>query len=223
MMTVTLNHPWLEFDLGEEMQVLSWAINRPGFVRARRIFWREVRNADLSEHFDVDRWLTGELDSRRASDAVTLLTSRDIARFRQATASVGTTTAHCVATVGLTNAERVGHRRAQAHPDHGTINIAVRLDSGLSQTGLLEALSIATQARTAAVLDIDLALRDGFATGTGTDCIAVASRSGPGTYAGLHTDVGEAIGAAVYRATLAGARDWMMEFAAVPPEGIHHA
>lgn len=37
MSNVILARPWLMFDLGHDMQVLSWAINRPGFVKARRI------------------------------------------------------------------------------------------------------------------------------------------------------------------------------------------
>lgn len=37
MTSVTLAHPWLEFDLGRDMQRLSQAINRPGFITSRRI------------------------------------------------------------------------------------------------------------------------------------------------------------------------------------------
>jgi adenosylcobinamide amidohydrolase len=66
-------------------------------------------------------------------------------------------------------------------------------------------------------------LRHGPATGTGTDCIAVAAPAGSCTYAGLHTDIGEAVGTAVYRATLAGARDWMDEFESAGPEWGTHA
>ena len=73
-MPVVLTRPWLEFDLGAEMQVLSWAINRPGFVTARRILWREVRNADLSEDLDVTAWLDAELTGINATDAVAFLT-----------------------------------------------------------------------------------------------------------------------------------------------------
>ena len=29
MSDLILDHPWLEFDLAAEMQVLSWSINRP--------------------------------------------------------------------------------------------------------------------------------------------------------------------------------------------------
>lgn len=211
MIGVTLARPWLTFDLGRDMQVLSWAINRPGFVNARRILWREVRNADLSETLDVRDWLTGELVQHDAEDAVVLLTSRDVSTFADATVKVGRCTARCIATVGLSNAERVGHRVTRTHDAWGTINIAVAVNVGLTRAALIEAVSIAAQARTTAIMDIDLGLPTGRATGTGTDCIAVASPHGPGDYAGLHTDVGAALGAAVYRATLAGARDWMTD------------
>ncbi|MBR9653128.1 adenosylcobinamide amidohydrolase [Thalassovita aquimarina] len=208
MTRVTLTRPWLEFDLGAEHQVLSWSLNRPGFASARRILWREVRNADLTPDLDVRNWLSGELDRVQAQDAVALLTSRDVGSFTEATASAGGCSAHCVATVGLSNAERVGRRVLRKPGDFGTINIAVQLDCGLTQAGLIEAMSIATQARTAAVIEVGLALPTGIATGTGTDCIAIAAPHGAQDYAGLHTETGEAIGAAVYDATLAGARDW---------------
>ncbi|MDN5788601.1 adenosylcobinamide amidohydrolase [Pseudorhodobacter sp.] len=208
MVTVSLARPWLEFDLGAEMRVLSWAVNRPGFAMTRRIRWREVRNADLPKTLDVGDWLDDELAAVNASDAVAFLTSANITRFTTATVKVGRCTAQCVATVGLSNAERVGQRMARAKGDCGTINIAVRLNCGLTRPALIEALSIATQARTAAVMEVDLTLATGRATGTGTDCIAIAARPGPALYAGLDTDIGEALGAAVYRATLKGAREW---------------
>ena len=65
---VTLERPWLCFDLGREVQVLSWAINRPGFVMANRILWREVRNADLPRDMDVHRWLKDTLAERGRRD-----------------------------------------------------------------------------------------------------------------------------------------------------------
>ena len=210
-MTITLTRPWLEFDLGAEMQILSWAVNRPGFATSSRILWREVRNADLPKDLDVGDWLDAELTAINADDAVAFLTSANLTRYTTATAKAGRCTAQCVATVGLSNAERVGHRMTHASADWGTINIAVRLNCGLTRAGMIEALSIATQARTAAVMDVNLILPTGRATGTGTDCIAVAARPGPALYAGLHTDIGAALGAAVYDATLKGARDWMRE------------
>jgi len=219
MSAVTLHRPWLTFDLGGEMQVLSWAINKPGFVTARRILWREVRNRDLPEHMDVLAWLDGELTAANAQDSVCFLTSRDIGHVTQHTAHAGAVSAQCVATVGLGNAERVGQRVARHADEWGTINIAVALTCAMSKTGLIEASSIATQARTVAIIDAGLTIATGRATGTGTDCIAIAAPKGDNTYAGLHTDVGEAIGAAVYRATLTGAQGWIAENAKAAEQG----
>ncbi|MEM8776068.1 MAG: adenosylcobinamide amidohydrolase, partial [Pseudomonadota bacterium] len=175
MSVITVERPWLEFDLGAEIQVLSWALNRPGFIHASRILWREVRNADLPVGFDVSSWLSSELRARKAEDAVALLTSRDIRQFREHTAEVGGVNAHALATVGFSNAERVGHRVDRSGQDWGAINVAVRLNTGLTQAALLEAMSIAVQARTAAVMDTVLEINTGIATGTGTDCVAIAS------------------------------------------------
>ena len=96
----------------------------------------------------------------------------------------------------------------------GTINVALKVDRGLSEAALLELMSIATQARTAAVMDLDLPLSVGRATGTGTDCVAVAAPPGDEPYAGLHTEIGEAAGRAVYSAVLEGGRGWMASIGA---------
>ncbi|PVA11729.1 adenosylcobinamide amidohydrolase [Pelagivirga sediminicola] len=216
MPALQLDVPWLEFDLGGDFQVLSWAINRPGLVTARRILWREVRNADLPETLDVEGWLQGALAARGALDAVTFLTSRDIRHHHVATAQSGDGRATAIATVGLSNAERIGHRQDRTGHDWGTINIALRLDpghgAGLTHAALLEALSIAAAARTAAVMEAGLDLPAGRATGTGTDCIAVAAPPGDISYAGMHTELGEAAGRAVHSAVAQGAEEWMRQY-----------
>ena len=84
------------------------------------------------------------------------------------------------------------------------------IDAGLTETAQLEALSIAVQARTAAVMEVGLHLDTGLATGTGTDCAALACDPGEGRYAGLHTALGEAIGAATRQAVAAAAADWIL-------------
>ena len=206
---VVLDRPWLALDLGGEMRVLSWAVNRPGFVTARQFLWREVRNADLPEELDVEAWFAAELAARGSAQAVAFLTSRDIRHFHEATAAVGATEARALVTVGLSNAERVGHRMDRTGQNWGTINVALRLNRSLTEAALLEVMSIAVEARTAAVMDVDMPLGPGRATGTGTDCVAVAAFEGRERYAGLHTDIGEAAGRAVYTAVLDGARHWM--------------
>jgi adenosylcobinamide amidohydrolase len=213
---IVLDRPWLSFDLGAEMTVLSWTVNRPGFVRARHLIWREIRNADLPPDLNVKTWLDKETARLGRSDAPCLITSRRLDAFVRFEAREGAVAACAVATVGLSNAERVGTRTDRSGRNwdldlgaqYGTVNLGVRVDHPLSRAGMLEALSIATEARTAAILDARVRLPSGLATGTGTDCIALAAPEGADDYAGLHTDCGVALGRAVYGAVLAGARDW---------------
>jgi adenosylcobinamide amidohydrolase len=208
------DHPWLALDLGAEMPVLSWAVNRPGLVRARRILWREVRNADLPEGLDVEAWLTRELAARDALDAVCFLTSCNIAQVCESRAEVDGIRARAVATVGLSNAESVGTRLPPAAHGWGTINIAVALSEGLTEGARIEALSIIAQARTAALMESGLRLSTGPVTGTGTDCVALAAPEGATRYAGLHTATGEAVGRAVLDAVTRGVVLWQASDAA---------
>lgn len=208
-MRVTLDRPWLELDLGAPCRVLSWSLTNPGFVTAQRILWREVRNADLPEDLDVLAWYRAELAARGAQQAVAMLTSRHLDAFETAEAEVEGIRAFCLATTGLSNAERIGTRLDRTGKDWGTINVALHLDLPMTDAALLEMLSIVTQARTAAVIDAGLDLPSGRATGTGTDCIAVAAPAGDAPYAGLHTPQGEAAGRAVYDAVRRGADIWM--------------
>ena len=211
MITVHLSRPWLIADFAAPLRVLSWAPMRAGYATTTRVVWREVRNADLPEDFDVDPWFAQEM--ARHPGAVGMITSRDIGTYTQARVTVDGVTAQCVATVGLTNAEAVGSRRTFGPGDFGTINLCVATDARLTRTAQLEALSIAVQARTAAVLAAGIDLPTGLATGTGTDCAALACLPGRVRYAGLHTSVGEAVGACVRAAVLEGAVAWTQWYA----------
>lgn len=212
MITLTLARPWLIADLGQEMRVLSFAPWRPGFATARRILWREVRNADLTPDLDVDRWFAAEMARQGATGDIGMLTSRDIGRHFQMRVEVEGIAVTCIATVGLGNAEAVGARRGRPPAPAGTINLAVVINAGLTETAQLEALTIVAEARTAAVMDSGLRLGNGArATGTGTDCIALACLPGQTRFAGLHTALGEATGRAVRDAVATGAADWIAE------------
>lgn len=119
--------------------------------------------------------------------------------------------ARCIATVGLNNALRVGDPPISAAPYAGTINVLLQTSVPLTGLAAIEALSIVAEARTVAVLEgrIQSTVGPGFASGTGTDCIAVASPRGSDTmaslpYAGKHTVLGHLIGAATYRAVALG-------------------
>lgn len=208
MIAVRLTRPWLIAGLCRPMRVLSWAPVGAGYTMAEQVVWREVRNADLPIGFDVESWFADEMVATHPG-AIGMLTSRDIGTFAQGMACIEGVSAHCVATVGLTNGEAVGARRAWGPRDFGTINIVVATDAALTEAAQLEALSIAIQARTAAVLAKGVSFETGPVTGTGTDCLALACLPGTQPYAGLHTPVGEAIGAAVMAAVTKGAESWV--------------
>lgn len=203
---VTLDRPWLRMDLPREMRVLSWAPHGAGYTRANAILWREVRNADLTPGFDAESWLADQMPVR----AVGMLTSRDVGTFHEGFAEVEGIAAHCVATVGLSNGESVGRRLPYHSADYGTINIGLCLNAALTEAAQLEAMSIAVQARTVGVMAAGVTLATGLATGTGTDCVALACLPGEARYAGLHTPVGEAVGAAVRDCLTRASQAWVL-------------
>ena len=218
-MDIVCDRPWLVAELEGPHRVLSWSLTAPGFVTARRIVWREVRNADLPAGFDALSWLKRDMLDAGHGEAVGLMTSRNIERHHFREARVERQSAACLATAGLSNAERVG-RRQGFRPKAGTINLLVQTGGSLSDAAMIEALSIAVEARTLAVLEAGFATGpDGAAaTGTGTDCVVIASPIAIPTggdeavFAGLHTALGEAVGAAVLAAMRVAVGEWMAEY-----------
>jgi len=116
--------------------------------------------------------------------------------------------------VGLGNALCIGDPPASA-PPAGTINVLVRCSVPLTDEGMLEALSLAVEARTLAVLEhaYPSVVSGKHATGTGTDCVVLATPCVPGAqpYAGKHTGVGAAIGESVLAATRYATQRWLAE------------
>lgn len=203
-----------QFDMPQNM--LSWSLTRPGFVVARSVVWLEVRDGDLPVNVDPAQLLRGRMSDAGYGEAVHLMTSRDLTHHHLASAVAGAVTATCLATVGLSNAGRIGEPFDGSAPI-GTINLLAHVDASLSEAAQLEALSIVTEARTAAVMDLGLARNGRTVTGTGTDCIVVASPCDglKMPVAGLHTDVGLSLGRAVYDAVTEGGLRWLAERADV--------
>jgi adenosylcobinamide amidohydrolase len=206
--------PLLVLRFEAPVEIAGWPVLKPGFASTREIVWLEVRDGDLPLHVDPVALLKEKLAERGLDEAAAFMTSRDIRRHQVAQSCIGDVAATCVATVGLSNAERVGVRRAaESREVFGTINTLVHVSTPLAPGAFFEAVSIVTQARTAAVMETSPVHEGLPVTGTGTDCIIVAAPKGDGraSCAGLHTDIGEAIGAAVYEAIFAGATQWWAE------------
>jgi adenosylcobinamide amidohydrolase len=209
---VRLAWPWLVVDLGAEHEVSSWAIVNGGRRRARQVAWLRVNNADLTVDVDPRRLLADRLAERGMNAAVGLLTSGLIENYAEARASADNVTAHAIATVGLSNALRIGDPPGHG-PVAGTINILCSISAALSEEAALEALSLITEARTAAVAESQVPSRRTHApaTGTGTDCIVLAwppTTSAAAYYAGKHTAIGHVVGAAVLESVRTGIATW---------------
>ncbi len=204
--------PLLVASFDRPQTFLSWALARPGRQAGRRVAWLEVRDADLPIGLDPAALLAARLDADGLGDAVAMMTSRDVRKRKGAFAAAGTVSAQCLATTGLSNAARVG-APSRTSPRLGTINVLAAVSAALSEAALIEAVSIAAEARTAAVMDAGWPAAGGVVTGTGTDCIVVAAPAGGerAAFAGLHTDIGQALGSVVYQAVHAGATEWVAE------------
>lgn len=208
-----LEPPLLILRFPRAQRTFGWSITKPGFDFATEIVWLEVRDNDLALHVEPVAFAKNIVSGSGFLDPAVFMTSREIERHHLAQSTIGSVTATCVTTVGLSNGEKVGMRRNLAHTGFGTINTLVHVSRPLVVAAFVEAISIATQARTAAIMETN-DLRDSAPiTGTGTDCIIIAAPDSEEAErcAGLHTDPGEAIGTAVYEATLAGAKEWSAE------------
>lgn len=211
--SISCRSPFLVAGFERPQAMLSWSLTRPGFVEADSVAWLHVRDDDLSLDIDPVLFLKNRMAAAGYGEAVHLMTSRDVRLHHLARASSGGIDATCLATVGLGNAGRVGAEPAAGKKPVGTINLLVHVSQALSQAALVEAVSIATEARTAAVMELDWRVDGKPATGTGTDCIVVAApcEETERQFAGLHTDVGAAIGRAVHEAVRRGGETWIEE------------
>lgn len=198
------------------MRTCSWAIVGGGQRSARHVAWIEVSDGDLRPPVDPRRFARDRLAEEGIDGAaVGLLTSRRVATFEQGVAHEGEITAYAVATVGLSNALRAGDPAGVAGRI-GTINLLVHVSAALSNEGLLEASAIATEAKTAAVLEAGVTSRRTGrpATGTGTDCVVTAcpaARSRLEPYAGKHTRIGAVVGAVAHQVVREGVLRWRAE------------
>jgi adenosylcobinamide amidohydrolase len=212
---------WLVVRLGEPHAVASWAIVGGGVGAADAVVWCQVDERELRPPIDAARWLRERMREEGFEGAVGLLTSRTLDAWVEASQESGGIQARCVATVGLGNALRVGDP-AGPYARIGTINALLRVDVALTPSAQLEALALAAEAKTAAVLEAGISSRrSGLrATGTGTDCLVVAAPSRTSAspepqlraaYVGKHTHAGAAIGGAVFEAVHHGVSRWIRE------------
>lgn len=211
---------WLIVRFAEEHAVASWALVGGGLGRAGSVVWHQVNEEELRPPIDARELFRARLRERALEHSVGLLTSRDLGAYVDVVERQSGVEARCIATVGLGNALRAGDPPGPTGRIRrlGTINVLCRFSEPLVGEALLEAMAIATEARTLAVREggVPSTVSGEPASGTGTDCVVVAApaRGAPLRYAGKHTLAGHLIGAAVYQATRRGVEDWKREWEA---------
>jgi len=186
---------------------LSWAPWNGGETVASAVLNRQVESQSscssktISEDF---RNLCKEV-SLLPDHTIGLMTVADVALYQESFLSSSGAWVHAVVTVGLCNARSVLDDADVALGSRcdstGTVNLVVASNALPRISGRLEALHIATAAKTAAFRDAQLrsAKSDRPADVTGTDCLVVATNGEIKEDAcGLHTILGEMIGRAVY-------------------------
>ena len=203
---------WLEVDLCMPHSTLGWTLIGGGRCQAQSVFWYNVCGSDLAPEVDAKRFYE-DRRKQRAGDTqgVGFLTGCSLAEFIEKQRARDTLSVRCIVTVGLRNAVRIGDPPCAPSISPGTINILLQTSCPLSEFASLEALSLVAEARTLAVLEGHVAssVGDAIATGTGTDCIVVASpllssADSEVSYAGKHTVIGHLIGSCVHAAVSHG-------------------
>lgn len=199
---IDLEDKTLVAHLPETFQVLSWSPFNPGQMQTRCLF-----NHELNENIEInvpEIFINLKKNLALPDNAVGMLTTAKVRKFCTHYLQSGPHWVHAIATVGLDNTRTVGEEADVDTPldDHDTINLILVTNSLPDLSGQLEAIQVCTMAKTRALTEMKVkSSKSGTpATGTGTDCIILAS-SGEvkQNYCGMHTRLGELIGQAAYQ------------------------
>lgn len=199
--------------------VLSSAVLNGGVVYADHLVNVKVPNhGAFTEPPDVTLSRYCE-DAGWSGTTVGMMTAASMESFRMMQVSEQGVEIVVMVTTGLSNARRVGdfaeHRIMAAPAEQvGTINIVVMTSAVLTEAASVEAVLMATEAKTAALQDAGIRspVSHGIVTGTGTDAVAIVSGHGPEVvgYCGKHVVFGEILGRLVTK-TVTSSIAWELE------------
>jgi len=225
-------------------RVLSSAPGGGGLVRARSILNHQVaanpvttgtRMAPASK--TIRGWraparFLGTLADRLGVERpiVGLMTAVPMTRLVRRREEKDGVWVECFCTVGVANAVKAGEpvqREIKTHGRRrdGTINIILVTNATLTASAMVGAVQVATESKTAILLErcIPSASGRGVATGTGTDAVVVASGSSGRykiRYSGTHTEIGSMIGRLVTRCVGEGLNRWLRRRRAAFPDQV---
>ncbi|MBM4257526.1 MAG: hypothetical protein FJ147_16720 [Deltaproteobacteria bacterium] len=191
----------------ERYRVLSWAPLNGGLVEARTMLNHQVNiheypTAEPEVYLDtLARQLNVDLP------VVGLMTGVLMERLVQKSVRHEGLQIECFATVGLSNALAVGDS-ATYDQQLSTINLIIAVNHALTPTAMIEAVQMVTEAKVSALHEarVKSTVSDAPATGTGTDCVAIACPIAKPAYSycGKHTKLGELVGRVTLHAVSEG-------------------
>jgi adenosylcobinamide hydrolase len=191
---------------------LSWAVLNGGFCQARHIINYHVTGDNALFWTEPGPWLE-RAASRLGLEGkvIGMATAVGMRNLVRVSLEGGASRVTCFATVGCWNALAVGDPASamteQSAPLLHTINLILIVQPGLTDAAMVEAVQIATEGRVRALYENGTKSCQSslLATGTGTDCVAIASLGdGAESYCGKHTKLGELIGRAAYMSVRKG-------------------
>ena len=193
-------------------RVLSWAVLNGGFCRADHVINCHVSGSDASFCAQPGSWLQhAALALGLRGKVVAMATAVEMQQLVRVSMESGVDRVTCLATVGCGNALSVADPASvmidERAPSLHTINMILAVQPGLTDSAMVEAIQIATEGRVRALYEsgVKSCQSNLPATGTGTDCVAIASLGDEvESYCGKHTQLGELIGGAAYTAVKKG-------------------
>jgi len=197
----TTEHVHIAFE--HPHRVLSSAVLNGGFAEADHIVNLKVQKSTPAYHAMEPPAVSLQkhcADSGLQGLCVGMMTAASMDSMRLARKEAQGVEIAVVVTTGLSNPRRAGDRSEsremitqQTKP--GTINTIVLTNASLTKAAMVEAVMIATEAKTAVLQDLAVQspVSNAIATGTGTDAIAMACGHSELKieYAGKHTLFGE--------------------------------
>lgn len=206
-----INRPdYISLCFDQPQQILSSAVFNGGFGEAHSLLNLKVNQYAKPPFEPPAQTLSAKACELQLPLPVTaMMTAASMKSLRHRKICIANHTVQAWVTCGLSNLLRPGDpvQEVTDIPEHGTINIWLHCGTPLTPAALAEALILLTEAKTTAVRDFQLKSRetDRDASGTGTDshavlCPIAVKNTRASEYCGKHTQLGEAIGLAVYQA-----------------------
>lgn len=192
---------------------LSWAPWNGGEASASVVANLQVGlNGSSSAASPAEDWrVLFQVHSLIPEETIGLMTAATVSAFANRFLFASGAWVHALATVGLSNARSVlddaDVELGQQTRSSGTVNVVVGTNALPTIAGRIEAIHIASSAKTAAFRDSGITSRKSnlLADLTGTDCLVVgASGEIEEDHCGLHTILGEMIARTVYTSVSEG-------------------